>query len=213
MTGIETRSRVLIVVSLVLVSSSVLLFRRRQNASAATGGRISRPKTVWLAIAVLDWFLLSPILGFDRNVPASLRILLLSFGSLMWLRGIGELFMLYVTKNWRPPIGIAHDVLCIAVLASGLVWFRAELSGLATSLERWILAFVIFNLGSLLVEVYYARSFFGLVHGRTVGDDGTWFATDDEARFVRLNRTTTIFNSLHLMFLAPFLCGLLGVLP
>jgi hypothetical protein len=211
--GLETRSKVFIVASLILVAWAVLAFRRRQNTSqAATGGRISRPKTLWLGIAVLDWFLLTLILGLDPNLPAALRVILLSFGSLMWLRGLAELYLLYVVKKWRPPYGIAHDVLCIVVIASELFWSRAELGSLTGSLERWVLAFVVFNIFSLLVEIYYARSFFGLVHGRTVGDEGTWFATDEEARFLRLNRITTAFNSLHLLFLAPFLSRLLGVL-
>ena len=211
MTGLEVRSRVLIVVALILVSGSILVFRRRQNQASGTGGRISRPKSVWLAIAVFDWFLLAPILGFDPNVPGPLRAIFLTFSGLMWARGLAELFLLYVTKSWRPPYGIAHDALCMAALAGLTLWYRAEWAGLRGPLEHWLLAFVVVNFLSLIVEIYYAFAFFGLVHGATTGEAGTWFATDEEERFRRLNRITTLFNSLHLLFLAPLLAFLLGV--
>ena len=99
--------------------------------------------------------------------------------------------MLYVTRNWRPPIGIAHDVLCLVTTLSLMVALPLPLD---SAWGLWAPALLFMLLFSLVVEVLYAALFFTAVEGKTTGDKGIWFASEDEARFKRINRITTAFN-------------------
>ena len=172
-------------------------FARRQNRAGKLGGAISRPKQLWLAYAIFVWFFLSPILALEPNLMRSTRIILGSFSALMWIRGVAELVMMYGTKNWRPPYGITHDLLCIAVLV--------VLSALHRDLDPWSASFVGALIVSLCFETYYAFAFFRAVEGRTTGEEGVWFASEDDPRFRRINRVTTAGNALLYTFLVLFL--------
>jgi hypothetical protein len=45
-----------------------------------------------------------------------------------------------------------------------------------------------------VVEVLYATLFFQAVEGATTGEDGIWFADEEQARFRRINRITLACN-------------------
>jgi len=192
---------------------AALLFAWRQNVKGGLGGRISRPKIAWLFYSVFVYFVVCPALAFDSAVLPGFRWTVGLFGLSMWLRGLGELFMLYVTKNWRPPLGIAHDVLCLVLIGGTLAVFGAELAAqLRPGFPLWTAGFVGLLLVSLVLEIVYAGLFFQAVRGRTTGDEGTWFA-DEEAHFVRINRLTAAFNVPLLCYLAAFLAVCLGAWP
>lgn len=198
-----TRSALLLA-ALVVVALG-LVFLERQNQKGGLGGRISRPKLLWLLYAVYLWFVVCPLLALDSAVPAPMRLILGVFAVVMWLRGVAELVMLYVTKNWRPPYGVGHDVFSMVVVVIGLLHYRDEWGSLQGTLPLWTFALLLVLLASLAIETYYAAAFFRAVEGRTTGDDGVWFADEDDARFRRINRITTAFNVPLYAFLLLYL--------
>ncbi|AKJ08304.1 hypothetical protein ATI61_12534 [Archangium gephyra] len=198
-------TRVLILALLGLSALLGFFFWRRQNVQAARGGRISPPKLAWLFYAIFLWFLLCPLVALDSAVHPDLRLVLGSFGAFMWLRGMAELYMLYVSYNWKPPYGIGHDVLCIVLVLGGLSWYQLHRDGPPSPLDVWALSLIALVLVSLIVEVMYATLFFQAVEGHTTGDDGIWFADEEQARFRRINRITLACN-------IPLYAGLGGLL-
>ena len=179
--------KIALALSAIVLVLAALLFQRRQNRAAATGGRISRAKLIWLFFAVYAWFIVPPLLiaGGVKNTA------LLAFTSWMWIRGAAELYLLYVVKRWKPPIGIAHDLSCIAILACGP----------RTTYDTFLIA-------TLVAEIVYAFLFYKAVEGRTTGATGVWFA-DDDPRFLLINRLTAtgniIFIAAMLVFLSQWL--------
>lgn len=171
-----------------------VLFARRQNRPGARGGRISPPKVAWLFYAVYFWFILCPAVALEPAVPPPARAVLGLFGASMWLRGVAELYMLYVSKSWRPPYGIGHDVLCLALVLGGLAWHHAHWAGRLSPVDVWALALIGLVLASLLIEIAYAVLFFRAVEGATTGEQGIWFADEEQARFRRINRLTFTCN-------------------
>lgn len=177
-----------------------LKFRAKQNAGAgARGGRISNPKVLWLFFAIWFWFIECAVLAFEPALPWPWRCVLGVHAASMWLRGAVELFMLNVTKNWRPPLGIAHDAVCIATTLGLLVFFREALTDVG-AWGPWALALVVMVLVSLVVELLYAALFFQAVEGKTTGDDGIWFADAESERFRRINRITFACNTPQVLF-------------
>lgn len=185
-----------------------LRFRAKQNAGhGARGGKISNPKVLWLFFAIWFWFVECAVLFFEPALPRAYQLIVGAHAASMWLRGVVELVMLHVTKNWRPPIGIAHDAVCIAVIAGLALWQGAALGELG-AWGAWAPALVAMLVFSLVVELLYAAMFFQAVEGKTTGDDGIWFADPESERFRRINRITFTFNTPQVLFQA----ALLGVL-
>ncbi|NRD50320.1 hypothetical protein D7Y27_36120 [Corallococcus sp. AB004] len=191
---LTSSTRVFLVVALLACASAAVVFRRRQNAQGGRGGRISGPKMAWLLYAVFLWFLVCPLVALDASVPMEARVVLGAFAVSMWLRGAAELYMLYVSRNWRPPYGVGHDLGCIALVGAGLVYTGEKWAGVLDGRDVWSLALVGLVLVSLLVEVAYAALFHQAVEGRTTGEDGVWFADAEQARFRRINRLTLALN-------------------
>jgi hypothetical protein len=198
-------SRVLILALLALAALLGFLFWRKQNVQRSRGGRISPPKLAWLFYAIFLWFLLCPLVALDSAVEPNLRGVLGGFGAFMWVRGVAELYMLYVSHNWKPPYGIGHDVLCIVFLLGGLSWYQLHRTGPLSRLDVWALSLLALVLVSLFVEVMYATLFFQAVEGHTTGEEGVWFADEEQARFQRINRITFACN-------VPLYAGLAGLL-
>jgi hypothetical protein len=203
-------------VLLVLLGAFILfgwLFQRRQNQKGTRGGRISPPKVAWLCYALYFWFIVCPAVALDPAVAPAARAVLGLFGASMWVRGLAEMYLLYVSKRWRPPYGIGHDVLCIALVLGGLAWHHAHWLGPLTSTDVWALALVGLVLISLVVEIIYAALFFHAVAGATTGEEGVWFADEEQARFRRINRLTFSFNVPLYGALAALLAIGLGLVP
>jgi hypothetical protein len=188
------------------------LFRRHQQRGG-NGGALSRPKQVWLGVAVYFWFLLVPIVALDPQVPTAHRIVFGVFFVAMGLRGPVELVMLYITKNWRPPYGIVHSAFCALVVGAASFGFApALLEPLASPLSLGAACTALIAvLGlSLVVEVWHAAAFFKVVGDRTVGDDAVWFAPADDAAFAAIVRRTAVLNLFFVPALVAFLVAYAG---
>ena len=198
--------RAALLITAVLAVAVGIAFARGQNRRARMGGPMARPKQIWLIWAVYTWFFATPLFAMSPALSTPLRTVLGAFSILMIARGVVEVVMLYVTKSWRPPYGIAHDVLCAAVLLSGSAWVVFGGSPLDDPIEAWGRGLLAALTVSLLLETYYAVSFHRAVDGRTTGDDGVWFATADDPRFARVVLVTSIAN----IPLVAFVLGLLA---
>lgn len=199
-----------------LIGAAALLARfgvrfHAKQARGALGGRISRAKAYWLPFAIYFWFVVCPLVAASDVFATPVRVALGAFGAFMWVRGGVEMVMLYVTKNWRPPLGIGHDVLCIALVVGVLGWHRDALPALG-ALDTWGLGFVAAVLVSLIVEIHHAWSFFVAVRGATTGEDGVWFADDEDERFRAINRATLVWNVVLSVALAALLVRFLVAL-
>lgn len=190
-------SRVALFASLGGCVLAAFWFRARQNRAHVMGGRISNPKLLWLFFAIWFWLFECAVLAFEPSLPSGYRIIFGVHAASMWLRGVAEMVMLYVTRTWRPPIGIAHDVLCIVTVLGLSLALPLPLDSAWGLFAPALVAMLLFSLG---VEVLYAALFFQAVEGKTTGDKGVWFASEDEARFNRINRITTAFNMPQLAF-------------
>lgn len=204
-------TRTILLVSILLMGLSAVIFYRRQSAEKALGGRISPAKLAWLAYAVFVWFIVCPLLATDEHVAPPLRIVLGIFAVWMWCRGVVELFMLYVTKNWIPPLGIAHDLLSLVLVAAGSLLYRQEIGALHRPFDHWILGFMLCVVCSLGLETVYASLFHQAVQGHTTGDQAVWFVNKDDARLTRVNRLSALCNVPLYGYLILFLGVCFGV--
>jgi hypothetical protein len=187
-------TRILLMALLATCALLGVLFQRRQNRKGTRGGRISPPKVAWLFFAIYFWFFVCPLVALDAAVSPAARWTLGLFGLSMWVRGGAEMYLLYVTRSWRPPYGIGHDVLCIILVLGALAWHHPHWAGPLPGSERWALALIALVLVSLVIEIAYAALFFHAVEGATTGEEGIWFADEEQARFRRINRLTFAFN-------------------
>ncbi len=187
-----TRTLLLALLGVFVLLAAV--FQRAQNRKGTAGGRISAPKVAWLFYAVFLWFIVCPLVALDAAVSSATGWVLGLFGASMWVRGVAELYMLYVSRSWRPPYGIGHDGLCIVLLLGALAWHREHWLGPLSPTDGWALALVGLVLVSLVIEIAYAALFFQAVRGATTGADGIWFADEEQERFRRINRLTFLCN-------------------
>ena len=203
--------KAMLVVGLVVAALAAGLTYVRQNRASRMGGPISRGKALWLGYAIFLWFVACPALALEPRLSPPFRIVLGSFGLSMWLRGLAELYLLYVGRGWRPPYGMVHDAFCLVLVGVQAVWLRGPLAAAAlyTPLGRWALALVIVVVVSLILEIGYAWTFHKLVRGRTTGVEGIWFASGEDPRFRNLVRVTALANVPLYGFLALFLGALL----
>jgi len=183
----------LIVMALLLVVFGVR-FHAKQKPGAI-GGPISAAKAFWLPFAIYFWFIVCGVLAVDDALPPALAMVYAAMALSMWLRGIAEMVMLYVTHNWRPPMGIAHDAFTIGVVlcVGGVALGTSDVSSWS-SLALGGAALLVVLVASLVLEIVHAWSFFLVVGKRTVGDDGIWFADDEDPRFKAINARTRIGN-------------------
>jgi hypothetical protein len=194
-------SRGALLAAAALCALAVAAFAGRQNRGAKLGGPISAPKRVWLTFTIWSWLFECAVLALDPGLPRGFRLVVGAHAASMWLRGVIELLMLYRWKNWRPPYGITHDVVCVATIVALAAANAGELTG---ALGAWGPAFLAMLVASLIIEVIYAALFLRAVQGLTTGDDGVWFAAEQEARFARINRLTAALNVPQVAFQLAF---------
>lgn len=206
MTGLGLETRLAIAAAALGTAAFGLGYYRRQNrAGVRLGGAISRAKALWLAYAVFFWFFLCPLLALSPAVPAPQRALLGAFAAFMWLRGLAEAALLFVWKRWTPPMGIAHDLACLALLAAGAARAGPALWQVEAPSQAWGLGLLGALVLSLVLEVGYAWSFYRVVGQRTRGEDALWFASEEDPRFRTINRVTAAMNVPQYAFLLAFL--------
>ncbi len=179
------------------------VFYRMQNRHAAVGGAISWQKLAWLALAILLWILLPALIACDPRLSAAWRWPFLVLLALMLARGVIELWMLYVSRNWSPWYGIAHDIVCAAVLLGYAIALQP--SGPLEQLMRLHLGVSGAMFGP---EIYFA--WYMLTHFHTKGDHAIYFVPDDPAYAVvlRVTAATVAFLATYLpLFLYCWLHG------
>ncbi len=198
-----------ILLSLILT----IFFHRNQNQPGKIGGPIALSKSFWLHYTITTWFLLLPYaLWMLPDAPPADRLVWWILTLSMWTRGIVELIMLFITKNWTPIIGISHDVLTFFAMAVGYATRVDEAAGKGSTAAGVFspvnLSTTLFTFSLLLsmgVETHHAASFYRLMRGRTQGDEGLWYAHPGDPRFTRILRVTTFFNGVLYSAIAFFL--------
>lgn len=170
------------------------------QASGAIGGAISLPKLFWLFFCIYSWFILPPLALYSLKLPEHLKVLLKIFSALMWGRGILEMFMMFVLKNWRPPYGIAHDILCIVVVTGLQIYYNLYKKNDDSKqlINLWGRLIII----SLIAEAYFAATFFEIVAEQTIGEKAVWFANNQDPKFILINNITFTVNILVYSWLA-----------
>ncbi len=187
----------LLVPSLTIIISFAFYFG--QNKKENIGGKMAPCKLFWLDYTIMTWFFL-PLYFYFSGYTDGVFNVLYALSISMWIRGIIELFMLYVTKNWTPPLGITHNIITIIIVLAMMY-----LSIMQNPAE---LIFVISLLISLLLETYYAVAFYKIVKEKTKGDDAIWFASKENPKFAFILKVTTIGNLMVYGALAYFLQSL-----
>ena len=174
------------------VTAAVFAFARKQNRGERVGGSISLPKSLWLNYTLLSWFVIPAALlrreGLSPGNRAALRAHLLSFTA----RGGVEMWMLYRTHSWRCAYGVGHDAVDLAMLSvmmhRSLDEDREGVNGIARRHLDSIRA-------TLVAEMVFATLFNSTVAGKTQGQDGIYFASD-EPHFRLINNLTATVDVL-----------------
>jgi hypothetical protein len=172
----------------------------RQNKGQRLGGPISNCKGLWLYWTISVWFFLIPIALTHGDWPAAAWWAWGGLSVSMWVRGIAEIYMLFVTKNWTPKIGITHDLVTLAWVIGASLWQWESLHYAAWWIQLFTLALAI----SLAIETWYAWAFLQLVRERTKGKEGIWYATKEDPKFRLILNVTTTFNTILYMLTALF---------
>ena len=195
MNSFSSLTQLLLPVTLGITALIGLVFYVLQNRQRSMGGAISAPKALWLTYAIYAWFIATPILALDAALDPTLALTLQVFAVSMWVRGLVELYMLYVSKNWIPPYGIAHDLLSLLFVGTGLVLSLQGNLDWTSTVTLASVGWLSMLLLSLMCETYYALHFHEAVKGKTTGDEGVWFADQESQHFRFINRVTAIFNA------------------
>ncbi|MBY0518084.1 MAG: hypothetical protein K2P81_14340 [Bacteriovoracaceae bacterium] len=164
----------------------------RQNRPGRLGGPISISKALWLYWTISVWFFLIPLALTSGDWPYACWWGWGFLSASFWLRGVLEIYMLFISKNWTPKIGISHDLLTLAgvIISYGLFWRSLYFAA------WWIQLFSLGLVISLCIETWYAWAFLQLVRERTKGKEGIWYATKDDPKFLFILKVTTFFNTL-----------------
>jgi hypothetical protein len=168
------------------VSAVVYRFARKQNRGERVGGPISLPKSLWLNYTLLSWFVIPAALlrreGLSPGNRAALRAHLLSFTA----RGAAEMWMLYRTHSWRCAYGVGHDAVDLAMLSVMMRRRRVQGGEGINGVARRHLDSI---RGTLVAEMVFASLFNSTVAGKTQGQDGIYFASE-EPHFRLINNLT-----------------------
>ena len=178
-----------LIFTIVLILFSFFM-TKKQNSGKKMGGGISPAKSFWLFYCVYSWFLLMPFVLYQNLVPAPLYTIWLGFVGWMFFRGIIELFMMFYTKNWTPPLGIGHNLSCLAWLIASSIYYFPKLIELP-------LPHIVFHTGlvwGLVMETYYAIRFYQIVGQKTKGEEAVWYASKENPTFRKVVFITAIFN-------------------
>lgn len=189
------------------VSAAVFAFTRKQNRGERVGGSISLPKSLWLNYTLLSWFVIPAALlrrqGLEPGTRAALQAHLLSFTA----RGAAEMWMLYRTHSWRCGYGVGHDAVDLAMLSAMM---RPGGAGSGHGVEGIACRHLDSIRATLVAEMVFATLFNRTVAGKTQGQDGIYFASD-EPHFRLINNLTATVDVLAYARLAMTIRDLLRV--
>jgi hypothetical protein len=180
-------------VSIAGLAGAAAAFYQFQNAAKPVGGDISLVKLLWLTYAIFLWVVLPLLLASDARSEERLRRGFAVLAALMLARGVIEGWMLYVSLNWSPWYGIAHDAACAGVLLA----VRAQAAA-RTPLDRLVRRHALVSAGFFLPEIYFA--WYMLTHFSTQGASAVYFVPDDPryAVVLRVTMATVVCLTLYL---------------
>ena len=199
----EGRLRLVALLAVAAIAIAAVAFHILQNQLALTGGGIAWPKSAWLGCTILFWFVLPALLVSDARLTAAWRAPFIALLALMCLRGVVELWMLYVSHNWSPFYGIGHDLVCLALLW-GLA-LRAAAGTVALTqpgLPRTVFVHALATGLLFIPEMYFA--WYMQANFRTQGVDPLYFVPDDAAH-ARVLALTTAADAAAVLYLPTFL--------
>jgi len=180
-------------VALGLTAAAAATFYVAQNTLRPVGGEIAFVKLLWLGGAVLLWGVLPPLLAADARLGRSLRRAFAALCALVLARAAIEGWMLYVSLNWSPWYGIAHNVLC-AVALLVLAVRIAPRNGLERVARRHLAASAAF----FVPETYFA--WYMQAHFVTRGAAAVYFVPDDAS-----HRHVLLLTGVTVVCLAAYL--------
>ena len=160
-----------------------------QKTGARIGGSIALSKHLWLFYTIYTWFFLLNFILLRVDINPVLGLYLKIFSVLFLVRAPVELFMLFVSKNWTPPLGIAHDLICFVVLLAGSIHCFVF-----SDLKLWESLLLLNLFLGITLETFYAYKFYKIVGDKTKGDQGIWFACHEDPKFQKVLKITTVFN-------------------
>lgn len=190
-----------LLLSILLTITLAAWYYRRQNASATLGGAISKAKAVWLFYALFHYFFLTVWCYFNFEESNRFHAVLPVFIILVYFRLVAQSVLMFWLKRWTPPIGISYNLMTFAILC-GCVFSKLgkhELTILHPD-EGLLLGFYGLLGMMLLVDSYYAWSFYKLVGSLTKGSEAIWYASEEDAKFRRINRVTKWLNVFFLAY-------------
>lgn len=180
-----------------LVAVAAAAFYVAQNSLRPVGGQIAVVKLMWLAGVVLLWGVLPLLIAGDARLGAQLRRAFAALVGLMLARAAIEGWMLYVSLNWSPWYGIAHNVLCVLFLIAAAARSRPR-NGLERSARGYLAAAAAF----FVPETYFA--WYMQSHFVTHGERAVYFVPDD-ASHIHVLLITAIAVVCLSVYLASFL--------
>lgn len=180
-----------------LVAAAAAAFYVAQNTLRPVGGEIALVKLLWLAGAVLLWGVLPLLLMGDARLGLRLRRAFAALAVLMLARAAIEGWMLYVSLNWSPWYGIAHNALCVAVLVALAARVQPR-----NALERVARQYLAVSAAFFIPETYFA--WYMQSHFVTRGVRAVYFVPGD-ASHVHVLTATAVTVVCLAAYLAMFL--------
>lgn len=150
-----------------------------QNVAGVLGGAVAPAKALWLSLALIFWFVMPALMAADARLNSHERRLFGLFFVFMLVRGVIELWMLYISNNWHPYYGITHNLICLLLLG-GLLIRSCSTYRLGVRLLSLVL------ISMLIAETYFAWYFLNAF--ATAGTE-IFFVPDDPAFAVVLRVT------------------------
>ena len=184
------------VASLAVLVAATVAFYWAQNRFRPVGGEISVPKLLWLSYAIALWVAVPALLAADGRVSVRLRQAFAALVIFVLARGAAELWMLYISLNWSPWYGIAHDLACVTLLVALALragWPRSPI-------DRVISVHLAVTAAAFVPEMYFA--WYMQAHFTTSGEHAIYFVPDDPRYSEVLRATTVVVVSLSFYF--PF---------
>ncbi|MEO7650342.1 MAG: hypothetical protein ABIZ80_07725 [Bryobacteraceae bacterium] len=178
------------------MAAAAMAFAFLQNTLAATGGAIAWSKLIWLACAILCWYLLPAWILQDRRLGSPMRKVHAIFYASMLLRGIIELWMIYGPKIWHPHYGATHDVLTAAIVA-GLTIRAKDGNSVDPILRVHAFALSLMLVAETGFGLYFAANFL------TQGEGALYFVPAD-GRHDAILRATAAADVMVLIYLSWF---------
>ena len=178
------KSWLLVWILLIIVA---VYFYWLQNSGQLEGGKIALPKLIWLVYAIVLWFLIPAFIVKDRQVLEPWKTIFRIFLINMLLRGVVELYLMYVTVSWSPYYGIFHDVFSIVLLISLLLWFRGNIQ------KDLYFGYASVVLITLIIEIGFV---FYMIRNVSSNVNSVYFVPNDPSHSVILSITWVVVGLL-----------------